>query len=517
MGAYGISDKFELGGKFTWMGEMGTDVFNFLVAPKISLIPEKLAVTAQTGLILVNSDGDTGGELNNAWLTMPGVVFTHSFSSMIDLTVNPKAVLTFSDNFDEYNVAGGVNLAVRLAPAGERWSVMPEVGFLYDDDTDGTLGGGYFLQIGLGFSWQLGDLGPAAPAPAPVQSAPPPPPTMPPPAPAPEGPGPGPGPAQARVPNPAAPTPTAGPRPRPPDPLRRPAACRDNQAEHRAVDPVRDHHRRRAAGSVVRRAGHDAERGDHPGVAGRPDRGAERRTLERAARQRWTTGSDQREQRASRGAEAEVGEGREQRARPRRRMHAGAIERGVGDRLRRGNSSRPRRCAASITADIGRVAAAPAVAPCSSFRIHAFMRTPWPASDGTQPPHAVSFAHAASAVQLGEHRVEVDPGQAEPGRELGRDLALLGGDGVVGQRDREREHHDRLAARVGRVPIPDQLANPGDQRREPVGLEPLRRCGQDRVDPCRGRRPRGSATGRAARRTRPRSRCRRPRRPGTRR
>jgi hypothetical protein len=210
MGSYGISDQFELGGKFAYMGEEGVDAFNILLAPKFSLIPDKLAITAQTGIVLLTGDD----EVENIWLTMPGVVFTHTFSPMFDLTVNPKLVLTFADDFDDSNFAVGTNLGLRFAPEGQRWSITPEIGFLYDDDAIEEENG-YFLQIGLGFSWQLGDLGPrAAPppppqAPPPMQTAPPPPPpTMPPPGPAPGGPAPGTPP----------PPPPMGPPPTPPPP-----------------------------------------------------------------------------------------------------------------------------------------------------------------------------------------------------------------------------------------------------------------------------------------------------------
>jgi serine/threonine protein kinase len=102
MVSHGVSDSFALGGKLAWSNQMDVNAFNILVAPKLSLKPDVLAFTAQSGIVLFSGDGSS----ENIWSTMPGVVFTHSFTSKLDLDVAGKLVLMFSDNFDDHNVAG---------------------------------------------------------------------------------------------------------------------------------------------------------------------------------------------------------------------------------------------------------------------------------------------------------------------------------------------------------------------------------------------------------------------------
>jgi hypothetical protein len=52
-GSHAMSDKLELGGKFVFFNIDDNSTFNFLVVPKYSLIPDKLALIIPAGLILV--------------------------------------------------------------------------------------------------------------------------------------------------------------------------------------------------------------------------------------------------------------------------------------------------------------------------------------------------------------------------------------------------------------------------------------------------------------------------------
>jgi len=200
MGSHGISDQVELGGKLAWFSADDVDFFNLLVTPKISLIPNQLALVAQSGFIFTTGEEDS----DNVWLTMPGVVFTADLNDSFAIDLTGKLVAMFADDFSENNLAGAVNVGLRLAPPGYSFSIGPELGFMYDDDAvdegDDT---GYFLQIGFAFQYQFGAK-PAAAAPAPT----------PPPAPAPPPPAPAPVPAPEPAPAPMAP-PAPGPSPPP--------------------------------------------------------------------------------------------------------------------------------------------------------------------------------------------------------------------------------------------------------------------------------------------------------------
>lgn len=150
MGSYGVTDRFELGGKFAFFSEMDVRGYDLLVTPKVVLVPEQLAFVAQSGVILI--DGDNA-DVDNGWLSMPGLVFSHQFVPDLGLDVTGKLVLGFSDNFDDYNVAGGANVSLRVTPGGSAWAIVPEVGIVYDDDASDS---NYYSQFGLAFTYQLG-------------------------------------------------------------------------------------------------------------------------------------------------------------------------------------------------------------------------------------------------------------------------------------------------------------------------------------------------------------------------
>lgn len=178
MASHGVSDTVEIGGKIAWFSEEGVDVVNFLATPKVSIIPNQLAFTAPTGFILVNVDIDGASESENIWMSTPGVVYTAGISNDFVVDLTGKVVAMFADDFDDYNMAGAANIGFRFAPAGQAWSVGPELGFMYDDDAVDDEDTGYFLQFGLGFHYQFGATNAAAPGSAlpPPGGAPPPPP-----------------------------------------------------------------------------------------------------------------------------------------------------------------------------------------------------------------------------------------------------------------------------------------------------------------------------------------------------
>jgi hypothetical protein len=196
MASHGFSDKLELGGKFMFAHESEEDTsvnyFNFLAAPKFSLVPDKLALIADTGIVLATASSEDV-ETESFWLTMPGVVFTQHLNEMFDLNVAGKAVLMFQDDFGEHNFAMAANVGVRLLIPESAVVVFPELGFMFDDD-DITPDGGYFMQFGVAVHYTFGGAAaapPPAPAPRyvppPADPMPPPPPVdpVPPPAPAP--------------------------------------------------------------------------------------------------------------------------------------------------------------------------------------------------------------------------------------------------------------------------------------------------------------------------------------------
>src|SRR5688572_9463339 len=82
MASHALSDKFELGGKFVLMTEDGggdrVTFYNLLASPKLSLIPDKLAFIAESGIILATGDAD----VESIWHSLPGIVFTQALNEM---------------------------------------------------------------------------------------------------------------------------------------------------------------------------------------------------------------------------------------------------------------------------------------------------------------------------------------------------------------------------------------------------------------------------------------------------
>ena len=203
--SHGFSDKLELGGKFMFAreaspGEGSVNFFNLMVAPKLSLIPEVLAFTAESGIIMASSSDDSV-DVNNIWQTMPGVVFTQTLNEQFDLNVAGKLVLQFEDDFGDYNMAIATNVGLRFLIPDTNVVIFPELGIMYEDDNTED---GYFMQLGFAVQYTFGApaaLPPPAPAPAPAY--------VPPPV------GPMPPPPTEAVPPPAEPSPAPAPAPVP--------------------------------------------------------------------------------------------------------------------------------------------------------------------------------------------------------------------------------------------------------------------------------------------------------------
>ena len=153
-GSHGLMPNFELGGKLAYFSQGGVNFYNLLLSPKISIIPDVLAVTAQSGLMISDED-----DVETAWLTMPGIVYTYPLHPQVDLHSAVKLVAAFADDFDDSNFAGAANVGIQWTPAGQRFSVFPEIGFAYDDDAFDGDDNGVFVQIG--FAIQI-DFGPRA-------------------------------------------------------------------------------------------------------------------------------------------------------------------------------------------------------------------------------------------------------------------------------------------------------------------------------------------------------------------
>jgi hypothetical protein len=156
-GSYGMNDKLELGGKFGYFSEGGDQIYNLMVEPKFSLLPDMLAVNVPTGIAIA----DGGDEVNNGWVTMPGLVYTYPFNEIAELDLAGKLIAGFEDDFSDYNIAGALDVGARVSLPNTPISVFPEIGFIYDDDFDAGDDFIYVLQFGVMFQVDFGTRPPA--------------------------------------------------------------------------------------------------------------------------------------------------------------------------------------------------------------------------------------------------------------------------------------------------------------------------------------------------------------------
>ena len=174
MGSYALTDQVELGGKLAYFSTQGVSAYNLLAAPKVGILPNQLAFTAPTGIILFTSD-EEGVDTENIWTTMPGVVFGIPINPSVEVDLAGKWVLQFADDFSDNNGAVAANAGVRFTLPTTTFSIMPELGFYYDNDELDTEGDTeYFMQIGFAFTYEIlppGAMQPAASAATPAPAA----------------------------------------------------------------------------------------------------------------------------------------------------------------------------------------------------------------------------------------------------------------------------------------------------------------------------------------------------------
>lgn len=161
--SHAFAENFELGGKFAfWPGSEGVRGYNLLAVPKIGIIPGVLAFTAPTGALIMTSEdeggtGEVSFESDVSWMTQPGVVFSHAFDPIFEIDLAGKVIWGFDeeDIADSQDVLFATNIGLRVTPPGHTFAVMPEVGFLFDDDDFGNEDFTYMLQLGLGFTYDI--------------------------------------------------------------------------------------------------------------------------------------------------------------------------------------------------------------------------------------------------------------------------------------------------------------------------------------------------------------------------
>jgi len=158
MGSRGLTDRLELGGKFSFVNEE-EDGYTLLVVPKYSLSPDTLALTMPAGVMFTSQD-----DTDHIYELFPGVIYTRQISPDFELDLAGQVLVAVNSDFDDSEIYLGTNVGVALSPHGAAWAFHPEVGLLVPTgDAADTVD--YFIQFGLGFSYKFGVAPPAAAAP----------------------------------------------------------------------------------------------------------------------------------------------------------------------------------------------------------------------------------------------------------------------------------------------------------------------------------------------------------------
>lgn len=159
MVSHGVTEQLELGGKLAFINAQA-NIFHLLAVPKLSLVPDKVALVAPTGVSImgdadVDGDGMTDDEGGHFYESLPGVVFSQGLNQYFELTGAAQLIWLINDEFDDSEFWTGLNIGVRLRPPGAAWAIQPEIGFTTpitnrDDNLD------YILQYGLAFHYDFG-------------------------------------------------------------------------------------------------------------------------------------------------------------------------------------------------------------------------------------------------------------------------------------------------------------------------------------------------------------------------
>ena len=137
--ATGVHDRIDLRVRYVHASGTGVNAFGF--GPKLSLLPDRLAVAVPVGFAFGENVA-----VSESWELHPTLLFTQQLAERAELNVSAKSLIRLGEG----DTLWGFNLGFGLGDL-ERWVVRPEVGLLFNPGEDG-----HFLQASLGFTWFAG-------------------------------------------------------------------------------------------------------------------------------------------------------------------------------------------------------------------------------------------------------------------------------------------------------------------------------------------------------------------------
>ena len=142
----GISQKMDLRLRTEIITYDGSDYSDWGAiigfGPKWSLVENKMALSLPFGTSINEN-------FMNEWEFQPSLLLTWpAISNKLDVTVNPKYVLTFCEDCQNL---GAVNIGLAISSDLSSWAIRPEYGHLYDFGESGHAG-----QFSIGLSKTFG-------------------------------------------------------------------------------------------------------------------------------------------------------------------------------------------------------------------------------------------------------------------------------------------------------------------------------------------------------------------------
>ncbi len=147
----GLSERFDLKLRYVRLFssfEDSPDVNYLALAPKLSLIEKRLALSAPTGLYFASDDGES----ESTFFISPRIIFSIvSPNDQTELSISSKVDFYFEEDAKPYI---GFNLGGGFSSDLDRWAIRPEVGYMISTERGSS---GAVLTFGVGLTKTLND------------------------------------------------------------------------------------------------------------------------------------------------------------------------------------------------------------------------------------------------------------------------------------------------------------------------------------------------------------------------
>ena len=124
----------------------GVNVLGF--GPKFGLVKDWLALYLPVGFAFGEDI-----EVSETWQFHPTVLFSIPFNKYVELNTSAKALIPLQQDKDTllaFNVGFGLSSNLN------RWAIRPEIGFLYNPNSESN---GHYMHLSIGFTYRFDAIG----------------------------------------------------------------------------------------------------------------------------------------------------------------------------------------------------------------------------------------------------------------------------------------------------------------------------------------------------------------------